>query len=101
MSLVITTRRVPDPTMTIAIAPHGEVRSPDVQTLRDRVIAVLAATHPQRIVVDLSAVPDIDEAGINALRDGQDLAAANEARLVVSGPNPQVREKLERHGLDE
>ncbi|SNT65517.1 anti-anti-sigma factor [Asanoa hainanensis] len=101
MTLVITTHRVSDPSMTIAIAPQGEFRSTDAQLLRDRVIAVLAATRPERIVVDLRAVPDIDDAGIEALRDGHDLAAASHARLVVSDPEPRVREKLQTGALDE
>lgn len=100
MTLLVTTHRVPASSMTIAITPQGEFRSPDAQMLRDRIIAVLAATHPERIVVDLSAVPDIDEAGIDALRDGQELAAVQEARLMLSDPAPQVREKLQRRGLE-
>lgn len=99
MTLVITTRRVPEPSMTIAIEPQGGIRSENAQMLHDRVIAVLAATRPQRIVVDLSAVPSIDEAGINTLRAGQDAAAAQGARLVVADPDPRVRELLRRHGL--
>ncbi|MDG4824929.1 sodium-independent anion transporter [Asanoa sp. WMMD1127] len=98
MSLLVTTHRVPAPAMTIAITPQGEFRSPDAQLLRDRIIAVLAATHPEHIVVDLHAVPDIDEAGIDALRDGQKLAAAQHARLMLADPEPRVREKLERRG---
>jgi len=101
MTLVITTHRVPEPSMTIAIAPQGGIRSENAHMLHDRVIAVLAATRPQRIVVDLSAVPSIDEAGIEALRAGQHLASAQGIRLVVADPDPRVRELLRRHGLDQ
>jgi anti-anti-sigma factor len=99
MTLVITTHRVPESSMTIAIEPHGGIRSENAQMLHDRVVAVLAATRPQRIVVDLSAVPSIDEAGINALRAGQDAASAQGARLVVAEADPRVRELLRRQGL--
>ncbi|MEV4536569.1 STAS domain-containing protein [Asanoa sp. NPDC049518] len=99
MTVLVTTHRVPAAAMTIAITPQGDVRSPDAQMLRDRIIAVLAATHPELILVDLSAVPDIDDAGIDALQDGQKLAAAQKARLKLFDPAPQVREKLQRRGL--
>ncbi|MGN9913437.1 STAS domain-containing protein [Phytohabitans sp. LJ34] len=99
MTLVITTRRVPEPSMTIAIAPQGGIRAENARMLHDRVIAVLAATRPHRIVVDLSAVPSIDEGGIDALRAGQEAASAQGARLVVADPDPRVRELLRRHGL--
>jgi anti-anti-sigma factor len=99
MTLVISTHRLPEPMMAIAIEPQGEIRSEDAYMLSDRVVAVLAATRAQRIVVDLSAVPSISDAGIVALRSGHDGAAAQGADLVVVDPEPQVREQLRRCGL--
>ncbi|MEH1127182.1 STAS domain-containing protein [Micromonospora sp. CPCC 206061] len=99
MTLVITTHRTPDPTMTIAVEPQGEIVSDNAYMLRDRITAVLAATRPRRIVVDLSAVPAIDEAGLGALRSGCDAAADREASLVLVDPHPMVRNELRRHGL--
>jgi anti-anti-sigma factor len=101
MGLVINTHRLPEPTMTIAIEPQGAIGSDDALLLRDRVIMVLAATRPERIVVDLSAVPSISESGLSALRSGHDRAAANDARLVVVHPEPQVRQQLQRRGLND
>jgi anti-anti-sigma factor len=101
MTLVITTHRVPEPSMTVAIAPEGAIGSPNAHMLRDRVVAVLAATHPDRIIVDLSAVQDIDEAGVDALRAGHEVAAAQQAQLVVSEPDARVREMIRRQGLTE
>ena len=101
MTLMISTHRLPEPMMAIAIEPQGEIRPEDAYKLSDRVIAVLAATHPDRIVVDLSAVPSISDAGIVALRSGHDEAAAQEADLVVVDPEPRVREQLRRCGLED
>lgn len=101
MTLVITTHRVPEPSMTIAITPQGGIRSENAYMLHDRIVAVLAATRPQRIVVDLSGVPSIDEGGIRALRAGQEVASDQGARLVVADPDARVRELLRRHGLTE
>lgn len=101
MTLIISTHRLPEPMMAIAIEPQGDIGPDEAYKLSDRVIAVLAATHPQRIVVDLSAVPSMSDAGVAALRSGHDRAAAEEADLVVVGPEPRVREQLRQHGLDD
>ncbi|WP_199516619.1 STAS domain-containing protein [Nucisporomicrobium flavum] len=102
MTYVINTRRLPEPTMAIGIEPQGEIRSKTAAgLLRDRFVMVLAAIRPERIVVDLSAVPSISEDGIEALRSGCDKAAVNEARVAVVHSAPEVREQLRRHGLDE
>ncbi|MEU8230476.1 STAS domain-containing protein [Actinoplanes sp. NPDC048967] len=101
MTLMISTHRLAEPTMAIAIEPQGEIRSEDAHKLSDRVIAVLAATRPQRIVVDLSSVTSLSDAGIVALRSGHEDAAAQDANLVVVDPDPQVREQLRRGGLDD
>jgi anti-anti-sigma factor len=100
MTYVINTRRLPEPAMAIAIEPQGEIGSEEAaELLRGRFGMVMAATQPQRIVVDLSAVPSISEAGLDALRSGYDMAATNDASVAVVHPAPQVREQLRRHGL--
>ncbi|WP_203789822.1 STAS domain-containing protein [Paractinoplanes rishiriensis] len=87
--------------MAIAIEPQGAIGAEaDAELLQDRFIMVLAATHPERIVLDLSAVPSISEAGIGALVNGFDLAAASDASVTVVQPERQVREQLQRRGLD-
>jgi anti-anti-sigma regulatory factor len=100
MTYVINTRRLPETTMAIAIEPQGEIGSEKAAgLLRDRFVMVMAATHPERIVVDLSTVPAISEAGLEALRSGYDVAAVHDASVAVVHPAPQVREQLRRHGL--
>ncbi|PRY20213.1 STAS domain-containing protein [Pseudosporangium ferrugineum] len=102
MTYLINTRRLPDQEMTIAIEPQGEIRSEEAAgLLRDRFVMVLAATQPERIVVDLSAVPSISAAGIDALRSGYVTAADNHARVAVVHPAPVVREQLCSRGLKE
>jgi anti-anti-sigma factor len=102
MTYVIHTRRLPEPAMAIAIEPQGEIGSEQAaQLLRDRFVMVMAATHPERIVVDLSAVPSISETGLVALRSGYDMAATRDASGAVVHPAPQVQEQLRRHGLAE
>ncbi|MEU4245724.1 STAS domain-containing protein [Actinoplanes sp. NPDC026619] len=100
MTYRINTHRIPEPAMVIAIEPQGEIGSDEaVDLLEARFRMVLAATRPERIVVDLQAVPSISHAGLDALRYGSDRAAANDASVVVVHPAPEVREQLRRHGL--
>jgi anti-anti-sigma factor len=83
----------------MVIQPDGPLESDDATQLTDRVVAVLAATKPDEILVDLAAVPSIDDAGVGALLAGLDKAAAQQARLFVAAAQPKVRQKLRTHGL--
>ncbi|MEV6842812.1 STAS domain-containing protein [Actinoplanes sp. NPDC051411] len=100
MSLLINTHRIPEQAMTIAIEPQGAIGPEDASLLSDRFIMVLAATEPDRIVVDLSAVPAISDAGLEALQSGCRKATANDATVVVVDAAPQVEQQLRRHGLN-
>lgn len=102
MTYVINTHRLPEKTMAIAIEPQGEIATAeDADLLRARFGMVLAATEPERIVVDLSAVPAICEAGVDALRMGYDKAKAHDADVEVVHAAPAVNTQLRRHGLAE
>jgi anti-anti-sigma factor len=97
MTFTISTHWMPDAAMVIQ--PEGPLESSDASQLTDRVVAVLAATKPEEILVDLAAVPSIDDAGVGALVSGYDQAAARDARLVVVAARPNVRQLLRTHGL--
>ncbi|AGL16277.1 STAS domain-containing protein [Actinoplanes sp. N902-109] len=100
MTYVINTHQLPEPTMAIAIEPQGEIRSDEAaDLLRGRFTMVLAATEPQRIVVDLTAVPAISDAGMNALRLGYDEAATHHADVEIVHAAPRVHQQLSRSGL--
>ncbi|MEU4245657.1 sodium-independent anion transporter [Actinoplanes sp. NPDC026619] len=102
MTYLISTRRLPEPAMVIAIEPQGEIGSAEAaDLLRSRFRMVVAATHPDCIVVDMSAVPAISEDGLDALRSGQDTAAADDASMVLVHAAPQVRDQLRRNGFAE
>ncbi|MDW5322309.1 STAS domain-containing protein [Plantactinospora sp. KLBMP9567] len=97
MTLIIATQRLPN--AAIAIRPDGAITSENAFKLQDRVTAVLAATKPDRIFVDLRAVPAIDDAGVDALMSGGSTAAACNCRLLVVDPQPGVYEQLHTRGL--
>lgn len=101
MTYVINTHRLPEQTMAIAIEPQGEIESAEAaDLLRGRFGMVLAATEPERIVVDLAAVPSISEAGMNALRIGYDKASSHHADVQIVHAAPRVHRQLSRSGLD-
>ena len=100
MTYVIRTHRLPEKEMAIAIEPQGAIESAEAaELLRARFSMVLAATEPERIVVDLSAVPSISEAGLDAVRAGCVRATNEAANVGVVHAAPEVRDKLHRRGL--
>ncbi|MDY7087203.1 MAG: STAS domain-containing protein [Actinomycetota bacterium] len=100
MTYVINTHRLPENTMSIAIEPQGQIQSDEAaDLLRGRFGMVLAATEPERIVVDLSEVPSISEAGVKALMIGYDKASSHQADVEIVNAAPKVREQLSRTGL--
>ena len=100
MTYVINTHRLPEKMMAIAIEPQGAIATAEAaDLLRGRFGMVLAATEPERIVVDLSAVPAISEAGVDALRGGCDKAKTHDADVEVVHAAPEVSAQLRRHGL--
>ncbi|MCM4083865.1 STAS domain-containing protein [Paractinoplanes hotanensis] len=100
MTYVINTHRLPEKTMAIAIEPQGEIATAEAaDLLRGRFGMVLAATNPERIVVDLSAVPAISEAGVDALRMGYDRAKTHDADVEVVHAAPEVHAQLRSQGL--
>jgi anti-sigma B factor antagonist len=98
MRLTITTHQVPG---AMVIQPQGPLEMEDATQLTDRVIAVLASTKPREILVDMEAVPSIDDAGVSALVSGYDKAVARQATLTVVAPQPAVRRQLHTRGLDD
>lgn len=57
--------------------------------------------HPQRLVIDLSAVPFLDSSGAVALSVLAEDAMRGGSRVVVAGAQGAAREALEREGLRE
>lgn len=97
MTLMISTCRLPH--AAIAIQPEGAITADNARHLRDRVTAVLAATKPETVVVDLGAVPAMDEAGADVLAASRDAVAAHDAALVVVDAHPAVYDRISAQGL--
>jgi anti-anti-sigma factor len=78
----------------VQIGPRGEIDLDNAYELRDTVTAVLAASHPVEIRVDLGQVSFIDSVGIGALVSGFHAAAACGVRMVAVAPRPTVHRQL-------
>ena len=100
MTYRINTHRMRESAMVIAIEPQGAIDSAEAaELLRSRFRLVMVATHPERIVLDLSAVPSISDEGVDAVRSGCHTAAGGDASVEVVNPAPKVLDQLSSRGL--
>jgi anti-sigma B factor antagonist len=79
--------------------PIGDIdlaRSPSLR----RHLAVVLAQRPQRLVVDLSAVPYMDSSGVATLVEAMRLARDHRATLVLAALQSRVRSIFEIARLD-
>ncbi|MEU8228837.1 SigB/SigF/SigG family RNA polymerase sigma factor [Actinoplanes sp. NPDC048967] len=86
-----------DGVLTVRI--RGEVDRDTAARLRKSLRRAVAAAGSDRLVVDLSAVPLVDAAGVAALVDAASAAAVAEVSLSLTGPQPYVSRILAVSGL--
>jgi anti-anti-sigma factor len=84
-------------TVTIALASELDLSTSD--EFEEQLIAQGSAEGVAHIVVDLSGVPFLDSAGINALLKVRRWADANQRTVRVVGADGLVREVLELTGV--
>ena len=71
----------------------------NAQTLADRIGAIINETKPRVVVIDLSAVFDIEYTALKMLDEGERKRAAEGVELWLAALNPSVREMVERSEL--
>jgi anti-sigma B factor antagonist len=76
----------------------GELDLYNAHLVRDELLSA-AADHPQRLIVDLSAVTFIDSTGLGVLIEAR-TKLANRRALLLAGPGLETRRALEISGLD-
>jgi len=96
MSLSLSHNRDGD-TVTVAIVVELDLSTSD--EVEEQLIAAGSAEGVTHLVVDLSGVPFLDSAGINALLKVRRWADANERTVRVVGADGMVREVLELTGV--
>jgi RNA polymerase sigma-B factor len=83
----------------VTVRIRGEVDRDTAGRLRTSLRHALTAQRAHRIVVDLSAVPLVDAAGVAALVDAASAAAAAEVDMSLTGAQPYVARILGVSGL--
>ncbi|MGP1346207.1 MAG: STAS domain-containing protein [Phycisphaerales bacterium] len=81
------------------VAPEGDVDlnvSPEFQ----QALRSALAKKPQRLIVDLAAVPYMDSSGVATLVDALQQSRKAGANLIICGVQPKVRSILEITRLD-
>lgn len=81
------------------MSPEGPLVETDVPVFTAKLEAV-ASRSLGRFVLDLSSVPYVDSAGLEALYDAAENAAASGVPLKVSGTNETIREVLDLTEID-
>lgn len=77
-----------------SVKPHGPLTVADAGTLREQLLDVRSRSLG-RLVLDVSAMPFIDSAGLEALLDVTDELAKSGQALKLCGKNDLLREVLE------
>jgi anti-sigma B factor antagonist len=81
------------PAATI-VSPSGDIDLTGSPTLKEEMRRVFAGA-PQRVVVDLSAVPYMDSSAVATLVEAMQMARKGKARLVLCAMQERVRSIFE------
>jgi RNA polymerase sigma-B factor len=84
---------------TLILRVRGEVDRDTAERLRTSLRHAVSKAGSDRLVVDLSAVPLVDAAGVAALLDAASAAAVAEVELSLTGAQPYVARILAVSGL--
>ena len=83
----------------IIVAPTGEIDLNASPILRQELKRV-QTSRPQRLIVNLAAVPYMDSSGVATLVEAMQIARKNSTRLVLCGMQDKVRSIFEIARLD-
>jgi anti-anti-sigma factor len=96
VTLSITTKQLAG---SMEINPKGEVDSSNAAEIRDAVQAVLRASAPRRIQLNLGDVTLLDSAGIGVLVACHGIAAEHGTVFVITNPSPIIHRQLRVSGI--
>jgi len=97
VNLPVTSREHSDG--TVRIRPYGEIDLDNAYQIREAVDAVLVASKPAKIIIDLGAVTLIDSVGIGVMVACYHAASACQVLLQAVKPAPLVYRQLWISGL--
>ena len=77
----------------------GRIDIDSSPAVRDQLIALLHASHPRPVTIDLSAVTHIDSSGVATLIEALKIARGNKTELRLQGLHDQLFRLFESTGL--
>jgi anti-anti-sigma factor len=84
---------------TIWLDLAGDLRGPAAGQLRATVVQTIEDHQPERLLIGLDAVSDIDTAGVTALMSGYLAAIGHGTSYHVTGARGRVRRVLQTAGI--
>ncbi len=85
----------------LIVRPEGRLFFANVQSVGDRIAALVAQYQPRVLALDMSRVPDIEYSALQALVEGDRRAGEHGIVLWLVGLNPGVLETVRQSGLAE
>jgi high affinity sulfate transporter 1 len=85
----------------LILRPEGRLFFVNVQTVADRIKALIDKHQPRVLVLDLSRVPDVEYSALQMLVEGERRSSAQGVSLWLTGLNPGVLETVRHAGLAE
>jgi high affinity sulfate transporter 1 len=83
----------------LLLRPEGRIYFANAQRVVDRIVAHAADVRAGSVVLDMSAVPDIEYTGLKALEDLEASLATAGTRLVLAALNPAALAVIQRSSL--
>ena len=78
---------------TVLVTVRGPLRS-DTADRFDRTVGKALAEGPERVVIDLTGVTDLDDSGREALRDAQVSAETHQVQLVLTSKRQDLLDAI-------
>lgn len=78
---------------TVLVTVRGPLRSDTADRL-DRTVGKALAEGPERLVIDLTGVTDLDEAGKDVLRDAYVSAETHQVQLVITSRRKDLLDQI-------
>ena len=83
----------------LIVRPEGRLFFVNVQSVADRIQALIAQYNPRIVALDMSRVPDIEYSALQALMDAEERATGRDVVVWLVGLNPGVLEVVRNAGL--
>ncbi|AXK71764.1 SulP family inorganic anion transporter [Lysobacter sp. TY2-98] len=85
----------------LILRPEGRLFFLNAERVAERIRPLIAAANPRYVVLDLSAVFDLEYSALKALIDAEQRSRSAGVRLALAGLTPDVLEAVRRSPLDE